>query len=215
MSEQTTEPSKFLPSLKSATQSDTFFLLATFTLLIDSALIYIHGQGLIHHVQYPDEFKLAFALELYLLFVAFSFVMALIMPFIVPLTSQVVYWIWTIKESIGDAIRKIWRTRSDDAFPRRDTKHGCVSISDLKTKAFSTMEPYYLNLYKEQKQRQSKISKRKFDLRFMASAAFAAGFLNFTVSGRHSLLNNISQFLTVKFDGGQSLVSQRSHARLV
>jgi hypothetical protein len=131
MSDTNTEPSKFLSSLESATRSDTFFLLATFTLLVDSALIYIHGYGLIYQVQHPDEIKLSFGLELYLLFVAFSFVMAIVMKFITPFTSEIVLLFWHIKNLISDGFRSLGvRSREDsEPTPRR---YGCVILLTSK-----------------------------------------------------------------------------------
>ena len=168
---QQAEPSKLLPSLESATKCRTFFLLATFTLLIDSTLILFHGKGLIHHTQHPDDFKLAFGLELFLLFVLFSFSMALIMPFIAPLMTLAATVGWEIKCKVESLIESFWPSDdSNEGHSRFKRNYGYVLLSELKIKAFKSMDSFYLTLYKEELQKQPNSIIEDRELRFFASA---------------------------------------------
>lgn len=200
MSDSNADPGRLISSLESATRSYTFFLLATFTLLIDSALMYIHGYGLIYKVQHPDEIKISFGLELYLLFVAFSFVMSIIMIFVTPFVSELIFLFWQIKESVKNKIELLMLGRNENFSPE-SRPYDCVMLNELREKAVKSMDSYYLNLYKDENERKSKLYQKEANLRFVATAALVAGVINFVIFEKSSLLNACAEFL-----GSQAVV---------
>lgn len=182
------EPNKFLSFLEGASRSDRFFLLTTFTILVDSALIHIHGHGLIFFVANPDLIKLSFGLELYLIFVFFSFLMSLVMPFINYFSSQYAYIFWLINDTLlGWIIKKLSFQNNDSESFRRP--YNCVLISEIENKFCNSMDNYYIDLYQSEEIKINKKYSDDFKYRSIVGSCCAAGFFNFIFSGNESLLN--------------------------
>jgi hypothetical protein len=197
MSDHTAETSKFLPSLENAVNRKYFFLLAIYTLLVDSALIKIQGVGLLDYAQNPEGLKFSFALAVFLLFVLFSFVMALVMPGVSRLMNDTVLnFVSTPWSHVSTWLaRQFGIQQSAD----RNTCPGMgyVSFYELRKKAHAnaTQEPYYLNLFNAAQERMDSEDETQYTTRFFAAAALVAATYNFYFLGALALLNRCTDFL--------------------
>ena len=195
MSDQTAEASKFIPNLETAVTQKYFFLLAVYTLWVDSALIKIQGQGLLDYAQNPEGLKASFALAVFLLFVLFSFLMALIMPLLIALINDVVLnFVWQPWAGFCS-----WLAGKFDLEQRvaSDTGPGMnyVLLNELRKKAHATQESYYLNLLKAEEDLEKSRGETNAATRFFAGSALVVATYNFCFQSEHSLLNRCTLFL--------------------
>jgi hypothetical protein len=195
MSDQTAEAGRFLPNLENAVNPKSFFLLAVYTLFVDCALIKIQGQGLIDYAQAPEGLKSSFALTVFLLFVLFSFLMALIMRGVSHLLNDVVLnFVCNPWCAFADWLaRQLGQARSEPRGNR--AAMNCVTLSELNRKAHTTQDSYYLNLLKTERDNERTQDESNYTTRFFAVAALVAATYNFCFLDARSLLNHCTDFL--------------------
>lgn len=197
MSDQTAEASKFLPSLENAVTRKYFFLLAAYTLWVDSALLRIQGQGLLDYAQSPEGLKSSFALAVFLLFVLFSFLMTLVMPPLLYFMDEVVlnlvwsplvdFWSWLVSRLGFERSVHV----DNDTGPGR----GYVRLHELSKKAHATREAYYLDLLKLEVDQRAAERQADYITRFFAGSTLMMATYNFCFQNAHSLLNRCADFL--------------------
>jgi hypothetical protein len=130
-------------SLERAMEGTSFFLLLVIILAADCALLQVYGVGLFQVAGMSELLKPQLAVDTLVLFAFFSGFMSFAMPIVAVVAYDLV--IYTI---YGLWLRLRYKIYPIDFFITRP-EPGYVHLSDLKKKAFSTMESFYLSTYKE------------------------------------------------------------------
>lgn len=196
MSEANLEPNKFLANLENSMQSKTFCLLATFTLMVDSALIAIHKHGLIFYVVQPEQIKWGFGLELFLLYVCFSFLMSFVLPIATYIVSEFAFLFCEIGSGVMSPLIRMLSFSNNDSYEEDAATRpwDCVLMLELRKKAFDTMDPCYLNLYQKENEKYHNTERNQFFLRSVATATLLAALWNFIMYPDLGLLGNVANF---------------------
>ena len=185
MTDLSGDPSRLLSSLERATAPKEFFLLAAFTLLIDLSIDRLHGNGLIFYTQHPDAVRYSFLLEVFLIFVGFSFLTSLIAP----VASRVVAGL--LLEVASPLWAKLQGALTNDSSKRaRQLPLGHVWLWQLSRKVHGERDTgYYFKLLERETEAVREIRQEARSRRLFASAAFFACAADFGFGDAHSLVN--------------------------
>lgn len=152
-----------VPSLEKATEVNFLLLLTSFVLLADCAALYVHGMNILHLSEMPDVLKPRLAVEAIILVIGFGMLIGIVMPFLLVfanlLVDETVGRLWTRFEIWADPDGR--RFRTDSAYS--------VPIYELRKKAHTSKESYYLNLLKEADEGENE---RSYKMRQTALFAF-------------------------------------------
>jgi hypothetical protein len=198
MSESMGEPGKAISNLEKALLPHNFLLMAIFTLLVDSSLLKLHGFGLLDCISSSERLKPSFALEVFLLFVGYSFLMAILMPvFSYFSNSLFLQLVWSPWKQFEYWFEKLLGFK--DRLRSEKPSFDCVSFYDLQKAAHTKKDQYLLDLcWKEEKQKNSAhTSSLNFQL-YSVGALLVMG-VNYYLSGKASLLNRIALYLDSEY----------------
>ncbi len=194
MSEAMGEPGKAVSNLEKAIVPHNFLLMAIFALLVDSSLLKLHSFGLLDYIANSERLKPSFALEVFLLFVGYSFLMAILMPLISYFSNSLfLQLVWSPWKGFEHWLEKQFGSaqRTSDEKPSFDW----VSFYDLRKAAHSQKDQYLLDLYwrEEKKKNTERIESLNFQL-YSVGALLVMG-VNYWMSGNSSLLNRLTLYL--------------------
>ena len=185
MSDLSGDPSRMLSSLERATVPKEFFLLAAFTLLIDLAVDRLHGNGLIFYTQHPDAVHYSFLLEVFLIFVGYSFLTSLIAP-------VVSHFVVDLLLAFASPLWSRLRTAMASADSTRGTRpsHEHVLLGQLSKKVHQTCDTgYYFKLLEREQEVEREQQESERSHRVFASAAFFACAADLEFGNANSLVN--------------------------
>ncbi len=133
-------------TLQSATEVRYFLLSATFVLLIDNIFIGLNQPSLFDlAINQELMAKSNLAMKVILIFVGFSFLASLALPFATILIHEIYYnMIHPVFEYALKASSSLF-FKENDASAKRE--HDCIYLHELKHEAYETMDKYYLDLY--------------------------------------------------------------------
>ena len=185
MSDLSGDPSRMLSNLERATVPKEFFLLAAFTLLIDLTVDRLHGNGLIFYAQHPDAVRYSFLLEVFLIFVAYSFLTSLIAPLV---SHFVTSFLLEVASPLWDRLRAAIGS-SEPAESTRPS-HEYVLLGQLSNKVHRTCDTgYYAKLLEKEQGIESEREDEARSHRLFASAAFFACAADLLFGNANSLFN--------------------------
>lgn len=150
-----TKAAGLFSSLEKATEAQTFLLLFTFMLLVDSGFIHSLGHGIAALARDETLLKPHLGVLVVVIFVVLSLLMSMARPvvggFIVALTVQVAFALRGLVRGLMEALSS---NRQDDSDAmsreyRSNLGHGEVTLVALRRKAHGTMDRYYLDLLRE------------------------------------------------------------------
>jgi len=174
-----------LSNLERATVPREFFLLAAFTLLIDLTVDRLHGNGLIFYAQHPDAVHYSFLLEVFLIFVAYSFLTSLIAPLVSHFVTSVLL---EVASPIWDKLRAAIGS-SEPAESTRPS-HKYVLLGQLSEKVHRTCDTgYYGKMLEKEQGIEIEQEDEARSHRLFASAAFLACAADFLFGNANSLFN--------------------------
>jgi hypothetical protein len=170
MSDLSGDPSRLLSNLERASAPKEFFLLAAFTLLIDLSINQLHGSGLIFYTQHPDAVRYSFLLEVFLIFVGYSFLTSLIAPGVSHLvTSLLLEFASPLWSKLQQTLAG--NTSAGDRLP----PHGHVTLWQLSSKVHEERDTgYYFKLLEREEEAARDSQQEAHSRRLFASAAFFA-----------------------------------------
>jgi len=183
MSDLSGDPSRMLSNLERATAPKEFFLLAAFTLLIDLSIDQLHGSGLIFYAQHPEAVQYSFLLEVFLIFVGYSFLTSLITPGVSYLMTSL------LMELASPLWSKLQQTLAGDTSAGdRLPPLGHVALSQLSRKVHEERDTgYYFKLLEREEEAVRDTKQEALSRRLFASAAFFAFAADFGFGNASSL----------------------------
>ena len=188
------EPGKAISNLEKALVPHNFLLMAIFTLLVDSSLLKLHGLGLLDYTINSDRIKPSFALEVFLLFVGYSFLMAILLPFISHFSNEFyLELIWRPWRSFGFWLEKIFRFESRTLNEKPSSEY--VSYIELKIAAHTQKDSYLLDLYWREEKIRNTARTASLNFQLYSVGALLVMGVNYYMSGNSSLLNRIAIYL--------------------
>ena len=137
-----------VPSLEKATEINLLLLLTSFMLLADCASLYVHGMNILRLSDIPDVIKPRLAIEAIILVIGFGMTVGIVMPTLLFFANLLMNG--TVKE-LWDRF-EIWSDPDGRRF--RPASAYSVPVSELREKAHTSKESYYLNLLKEADERE-------------------------------------------------------------
>ncbi|WP_124470766.1 hypothetical protein [Burkholderia ubonensis] len=193
-SDSTVKSLGIFSTLQAATETKFFLLSASFTLLIDNALLILREPGLIDLAKRSDSLTTSnFTLQVILIFVAFSFLSSLAIPISVSIFDQIYIntigsWITSLDVYLDNKIGV------EKKFPQREVNY--VRPWELRDEAHRSMEKYYLDLYKEYTSTWNKT--REDMMQFALHAFFCLSMLSASLylshKGKKSIANAVTDY---------------------
>jgi len=192
MSDLSGDPSRMLSNLERATAPKEFFLLAAFTLLIDFSIDQLHGTGLIFYTQHPEAVKYSFLLEVFLIFVGYSFLTSLITPAVSYLMTSLLL---AFASPLWSKLQR--RLAGNPTAGDRLPPHGHVALSQLSRKVHEERDTgYYFKLLEREEEAVRANLQEAHSRRLFAAAAFFAFALDFGFGGAGSLTHAALAYAT-------------------
>lgn len=137
-----------VPSLEKATEINFLLLLTSFVLLADCASLYVHDMNILRLSDIPDVMKPRLAIEAIILVIGFGMTVGIAMPALLFFANLL----------MDGTVKKLWdrfEIRSDpDGRRFRPASAYSVPVGELREKAHTSKESYYLNLLKEADERE-------------------------------------------------------------
>ncbi|MGG1944690.1 hypothetical protein AB1286_07765 [Trinickia sp. NRRL B-1857] len=177
---------KFLSMLEKAVRPQFFLLAASFLFFSDSMLAYFSGASIKDIIIEGGKFDISLALEVALIFVAFSGLVSLILPTlkvtVVLIYIEMQYQTWKITSHI----KRDWIGIDEPPFKFHRREHNRVRPAELLDEAHEKESKFLMDRYEqyERDERESEIALREMQAYSFCSLTFIL--LNYLLPENHS-----------------------------
>ncbi|PQV44255.1 hypothetical protein [Paraburkholderia sp. BL21I4N1] len=177
---------KFLSMLEKAVRPQFFLLATSFLFFLDSMAAYFSGVGIKDIVEGGGRFDVSLALEVALIFVAFSGLISLVFPTlmvtVVLVYIDLQYRVWKTSYHI----KKSWLGIKDDPFNRQRRQHNCVRPTELLREAHEKESKFLMDRYAEYEcgEQEGRVAQREVQVYAFCALIFVA--CNYFLPGSYS-----------------------------
>ncbi|MDR6388429.1 hypothetical protein [Paraburkholderia phenoliruptrix] len=193
---------KFLSMLEKAVRAQFFLLATSFLFFLDSVATYFSGVGIRDIVQGGGRFDMSLALEVALIFVAFSGLISLVLPTlmvtVILFYIDIQYGAWKIYYNA----KRNWLGIKDAPFNRQRGQHNCVRPTELLREAHAKESKFLIDRYEEyeRSEQESRAAQREIQVYAFCALIFLAfnSFLPGSYSN-HTITNWVVSYCGASF----------------